>query len=73
MAQVKRRLTAGEEFEIMKLVFDKFLWLGTIIMGYGLYVAISREVHEGLYYVLAGAVILVLFAIFLAREFERLR
>ena len=34
---MKKRLTPSEEFEIMKLVLDKFLWLGVIIMAFGLY------------------------------------
>jgi len=34
----KLRLTRSEEFEILKLVFDKLLWIGTIACLYGLYV-----------------------------------
>ena len=33
----KRVMHREEEFEIMKLVLDKFLWLGVLIIGYGLY------------------------------------
>ena len=71
--KVKRRLSQTEEFEIMKLVLDKILWLGFIVMGYGLFVAFAGELQDGLYYLIAGAVILVLFAWFLVKEFERIR
>ena len=69
----KRRLTSAEEFEIMKLVLDKFLWIGTIVMLWGLYVAFSGSVNDGAYYMIAGAVVLILFAIFIVKEFERIR
>jgi len=69
----KRRLTSSEEFEIMKLVLDKFLWLGTIIMLYGIYVSFTMTVNEGAYYIAAGAIVLILFALFIVKEFERIR
>ncbi len=71
--KVKRRLTSSEEFELMKLVMDKFLWLGTALMGFGLYVAIAQNITNGLYYILAGAIVMVLFAVIVVREFERIR
>lgn len=71
--KIKRRLSQNEEFEIMKLVLDKVLWLGFIIMGYGLYISITNDYKEGLYYLIAGAVVLVIFAWFIVKEFERIR
>ncbi|MEM4264001.1 MAG: hypothetical protein QW666_03870 [Candidatus Woesearchaeota archaeon] len=73
MAKIKRRLTDEEEFEIMKLVLDKFLWLGVIIMGYGLYVTFTKTVGTGIWYIIAGAVVLLLFAWFIVKEFEFIR
>ncbi len=35
--KAKKRMTRSEEFEIMKLVLDKFLWAGFAIMGVGFY------------------------------------
>jgi hypothetical protein len=70
---VKRRLSQSEEFEVMKLVLDKVLWLGFIIMGYGLYVSFTAGINDGLYYLIAGAVVLVIFAWFIVKEFERIR
>lgn len=67
----KRRMTEQQEFEIMKLVLDKFLWLGFIVMGWGMYTAIRDSIIlPGLWYMIAGAVILFLFLIIIVREYE---
>ena len=70
---VKRRLSQSEEFEIMKLVLDKVLWLGFVVMGYGLYRSLIGFIQDGLYYLIAGGVVLALFAWFIVKEFERIR
>ena len=71
--KVKRRLSQGEEFEIMKLVLDKFLWLGFGIMAFGLYTSLTQEVAQGVYYILAGAVVLIALMFVIVREFELVR
>ncbi len=71
--KIKRRLSQSEEFDIMKLVLDKVLWLGFIIMGYGLYRSLVVDINDGIYYLISGAVILIIFAWFVVREFERIR
>jgi len=71
---MKRRLTAAEEFEIMKLVMDKFLWLGFGVMAYGLYVILSLgNLSNGLYYILSGAVVLLVFMVIIVKEYEFIR
>lgn len=71
MARRKRRMTKDQEFQIMKLVLDKFLWLGFIVMGWGMFVAIrDGSILPGLWYMIAGAVLLVLFAIVIVKEYE---
>ena len=70
---MKKRLTQSEEFEIMKLVLDKFLWLGFGIMAYGLYKAFTVTLAEGFYYLIAGAVVLILFLVVIVREYEVIR
>ena len=70
MAKMKKRLTAQQEFDIMKLVLDKFLWLGFIIMAYGLYQMFQKGVLVGLTWIISGAVVLVLFMIIIVREYE---
>lgn len=72
--KMKKRLTQAEEFEIMKLVFDKFLWLGVGIMAYGFYSLVTQAfTSQGISFLIAGAVILILFMWLLVREYEVLR
>jgi hypothetical protein len=71
--RLKRRLTEQEEFDIMKLVLDKFLWLGMVIMGYGLYLSLTHTLSTGIWYIISGAVVLILFAWFIVKEFEFIR
>lgn len=72
--KMKKRLTQAEEFEIMKLVFDKFLWLGVGIMAYGFYVLVKGTyIQEGVSFLIAGAVVLILFMWLLVREYEILK
>ena len=74
MRKTKRRLTAAEEFDIMKLVLDKFLWLGFGVMAYGLYVILSiGNMSNGLYYILSGAVVLLEFMVIIVKEYEFIR
>jgi len=66
----KKRMSEEQEFEIMKLVLDKFLWIGFAIMAYGLYVMISTSVSDGIYYIIAGVAVLVIFLVIIVREYE---
>ena len=67
---MKKRLTEAQEFDIMKLVLDKFLWLGFAIMGFGLYNMFTKELQDGLVWLVTGAVLLVIFVIIIVREYE---
>jgi len=70
----KKRLTDDQEFQIMKLVLDKFLWLGFIVMAWGMYSAIKDSaILPGLWYMIAGAVLLVIFVIVIVKEYEILK
>lgn len=71
--KIKRRLTHSEEFEVLKLVFDKFLWLGTAFLFLGLYFMIEQGVEKGLWYLVGGALIMLVFAAIIVREFEMMR
>ena len=67
-------MTEEQEFEIMKLVLDKFLWLGFIVMGWGMYTAIQDStILPGLWYMIAGAVLLILFMVIIVKEYEILK
>ncbi len=68
----KKQLTADQEFQIMKLVLDKFLWLGFGIMALGFYVVVlgNQSVAKGITFLVSGAVLLILFLILIIREYE---
>ncbi|MFT4261566.1 MAG: hypothetical protein ACMXX9_04005 [Candidatus Woesearchaeota archaeon] len=67
----KLRLTREEEFELLKLVFDKFLWLGTIGLAAGTYMLLTNEnIWFGLLITFIGAMILMLFTAIVMREFH---
>jgi len=66
----KRRLTQQQEFEIMKLVFDKFLWLGFLMIVFGIYKLIIGATNTGIVWMATGFVVLGLFLIILVKEFE---
>ena len=68
---MKKRLTEQQEFEIMKMVLDKLLWLGFGIMAYGLYVIFTNPVIQvGLSWIVAGAIILLIFTWVIVKEYE---
>jgi hypothetical protein len=72
MAKMKRHMTHDEEFKIMELVLDKFLWLGVGIMALGFYkmVSLSEDLWYGLSVLVAGAVILLIFIYILIKEYN---
>lgn len=71
MKKTKKALTLSEEFEIMKLVLDKFLWIATIIMIYGVYKVVEQgDLVSSIYYFITGIVILLLFMILIIKEYE---
>lgn len=71
---MKKRLSEQHEFEIMKMVLDKFLWLGFGIMAYGLYLMFTNSVIQiGLAWIVAGAVILLIFTWIIVKEYEIIR
>lgn len=64
-------MSEEQEFEIMKLVLDKFLWLGFIVMGWGMYQSLSQaSIMAGIWYLISGAVLLLLFLIIIVKEYE---
>jgi len=67
---MKKKLSQSEEFEIMKLVLDKFLWLGFGIMAFGLYKMFAETISSGLGLIIAGAIVIVLFMVLIIKEYE---
>ena len=70
---MKRRLSEQQEFEIMKMVLDKFLWLGFGIMAFGLYQMYTVAIPIGLSWIVAGAVILLILTWIIVKEYEIIR
>ena len=71
MARSKKRMTNDQEFQIMKLVLDKFLWLGFIVMAWGMYTAIKdSSILPGLWYLIAGAILLLILVVIIVKEYE---
>ena len=71
----KKQLTEDQEFKIMLLVLDKFLWLGFGIMAVGLFmiVSASQDLYRGTSFMVAGALLLVIFMILIVKEYEILK
>ena len=67
---MKKRMTEAQEFEIMKLVFDKFLWVGFGVMIFGVYKMLTIGISEGLYYIVIGAVMLIALMVLIIKEYE---
>jgi hypothetical protein len=67
---MKKRLSQAEEFEIMKLVLDKFLWLGFGILAFALYSILNENMLGGVIMLVVGIVVLVLFMALIVREYE---
>ena len=69
---MKRIITKQEEFEVLKLVLDKFLWVGVFIMAYGFYriVSINESFWYGFSVLAGGALLLILFVWILMKEYN---
>lgn len=71
---MKRHLTKSEEFDVMKIVLDKFLLLGVFLLGYGLWKIIESDSFlVGLSILLSGVVVMIIFTIILVKEYEFIR
>ena len=70
---MKKRLSEQQEFEIMKMVLDKYLLLGFGIMAYGLYLMYNDTIPVGLSWIIAGSVILLIFTWLIVKEYEIIR
>ncbi len=55
---------------MMKIVLDKFLWIGLGIMLFGFYQLVQGLIAEGVSWIVAGAVVLLLFVVLILRHYE---
>ncbi|MDD3264204.1 MAG: hypothetical protein PHT94_04905 [Candidatus Nanoarchaeia archaeon] len=68
---MKKRLTQMEEFDIMKMVLDKFLWVGFIIMLLGLYkIFFTGDMIGGILLNVFGGFLLIFFVYLVVQEYE---
>ena len=68
----KLSLTHDEEFQIFKLIIDKYLWLGTIGIVAGMYLLLNKNAEWGLgaLILLVGITILLMFTSIMLRHFD---
>jgi len=69
---MKKHLTRQEEFDILKLVLDKFLLLGVFLLGYGLFKVVESAdgFLIGMCVIIGGVILLIILTIILVREYE---
>lgn len=67
---MKKKLTEAQEFDVMKLVLDKFLWLGFAIMAFGLWKMVKTTFIEGFTWIAVGAIVLIIFLVIIVKEYE---
>ena len=73
---MKKQLTHHEEFEILKIVIDKILLIGFIILGVGFYKLATDPLNilwQGVAFLIAGFVVLALLMFLLVKEYEIIR
>ncbi|HYD03077.1 MAG TPA: hypothetical protein VEC16_02150 [Alphaproteobacteria bacterium] len=69
---MKKHLTRQEEFDILKIVIDKFLLLGVFLLAYGMFKIIesSTSILLGLSVMMGGVVVLIILTVILVKEYE---
>lgn len=68
----KVHLSKSEEFELFKLIFDKFLWIGTIGTMYGIYLLLEKgaESWHGLTITLIGCLFFTILTSLVAKNYN---
>jgi len=68
----KRSMSKTEEFELMKIVIDKFLLFAVFLLSFGFYRLMSGVGLFGfnILIILSGVILLLLFVALLAKEYE---
>jgi len=68
----KRSMSKTEEFELMKIVIDKFLLFAVFLLSFGFYRLMSGVGLFGfnILIIVSGVILLLLFVALLAKEYE---
>lgn len=66
----KYHLTKDEEFQILKIILDKYLWIGTIALLYGMFLLVNKntDVRLGVIVTLIGATVLLIFTAIVGKD-----
>jgi hypothetical protein len=67
---MKKRLSQDQEFQVMKLVLDKFLWIGLGVVLFGFYQLVQAQIVEGISWIVTGSFVLILFIVLIIKHFE---
>lgn len=67
---MKHRLTSDQEFQLLKMVLNVFLWIGVIIMLFGGWQLVEGHINTGISWIVAGAIVLILFILLILRHYE---
>ena len=69
---IKKHLTKSEEFDVLKIVLDKFLLLGVLIAVLGVFIMATgiQSVAFGFAILGSGMIIMLLFALLLVKEYQ---
>lgn len=69
---MKKHLTRQEEFDILKIVIDKFLLLAIFFLGYGVFkiVESATDFAVGFSVLIGGVILLIVLVIIFVREYE---
>jgi hypothetical protein len=76
MAKMKKKLTQMEEFKILTLVMDKFLWAAFLLMAFGFYNISTQEnlnFVQGPGFLVSGILLFGIFVLILVKEYEFLK
>ncbi|MGM5481213.1 MAG: hypothetical protein ACQESE_02260 [Nanobdellota archaeon] len=69
----KLRLTKDEEFQMMKMILDKFALLGVILLALGVaLLAVGIDVTVGFFVLGIGIVVMLIFSWILVKEIHML-
>ena len=70
---MKKRLTHNEEFKILTLVMDKFLWAAFLLTAVGFYnisIQGAQDFVKGPGFLIAGILLFAIFVMVLVKEYE---
>ncbi len=69
---MKKHLTRQEEFDILKIVMDKFLLLSTFLLAYGLWKIVESATNMimGIAVMMGGVILLIILTVMLIKEYE---